>query len=593
MVALVVGTSCDLNQLDNPSKLSPTQADPDLLLNQVQVFTADFFYNVSDYGMQMTRMIHFYGPNFENGFTPLSFDYIWTTAYANVLVNAQALQPLATTNQLYMHSGMAKVLSAYVAMTLVDFFGDVPYSEALKATNLNPKADGGAAIYADAIAKLDEAIADFGQNEPKKPYDLFYGGNKTKWITLAKTLKLRAYMNMRLVDPSVNAKIQALVSANDLIDTDAENFVFQYSKNIANPDARHPYFIGNYLSGAGTFHNNWLMYNMVYDKATVAGGATAAVTEPVDPRTRYYFFRQNAQVTYDINLISCLPRPRPASYLYNPKWPFCTLKNSFDGSDLGYWGRDFGDATGVNPDTGARTNWGVYPIGGKFDDLSLKADPDYAGDEDHHQYMDASVPLTHTPDDHVDPVPNGPGDGLAGAGIAPMWMSSFTYFLLAEARNVGVISTGPTDAALLATAIDKSITSVMNFGAAATGGASNVPTPAIIANYKSIVATRMTNAAASASTRLDIIMREYWIAAFGNGVEPYNFYRRTAMPMLMQPPLSASPGLYYRSFTYPSVYVTRNSNATQKTSDAVKVFWDNNPASKLPSAAGADPGYIY
>ena len=54
MVALMVGTSCDLNQLDNPSKLNPGQADPDLLLNQVQVFTADFFYNIGDYGMQMT-----------------------------------------------------------------------------------------------------------------------------------------------------------------------------------------------------------------------------------------------------------------------------------------------------------------------------------------------------------------------------------------------------------------------------------------------------------------------------------------------------------------------------------------------------------
>src|SRR6185436_5482049 len=111
MLALVAGTSCDLNKQDNPSKLNPGQADPDLLVNQVQVFTADYFYNMSDFGMQMTRMVHFYGPNFENGFTPLSFDYIWTTAYANVLVNAKTVIPLADAGQLYMHSGMAKVLS--------------------------------------------------------------------------------------------------------------------------------------------------------------------------------------------------------------------------------------------------------------------------------------------------------------------------------------------------------------------------------------------------------------------------------------------------------------------------------------------------
>ena len=143
---------------------------------------------------------------------------------------------------------------------------------------------------------------------------------------------------------------------------------------------------------------------------------------------------------------------------------------------------------------------------------------------------------------------------------------------------MGILSGGDAAAGvLLAAGVTKSINYVMAFGSAAAAGATNIPTPAAITSYVTTVSTRYA-AAASGAPKLDLIMKEFWIASFGNGVEAYNNYRRTGKPAQMQIPLSANPGQYYRSFTYPSIYVTRNSNATQKTSDAVQVFWDNNPA---------------
>jgi hypothetical protein len=38
---------------------------------------------------------------------------------------------------------MGQVMEAYTIITLVDMFGDIPYSEALDPTNLNPKLDAG------------------------------------------------------------------------------------------------------------------------------------------------------------------------------------------------------------------------------------------------------------------------------------------------------------------------------------------------------------------------------------------------------------------------------------------------------------------
>ena len=75
-------------------------------------------------------------------------------------------------------------------------------------------------------------------------------------------------------------------------------------------------------------------------------------------------------------------------------------------------------------------------------------------------------------------------------------------------------------------------------------------------------------------------MSEYMIAAWGNGIEPYNNLRRTGSPKNVQLVVGVqSPGLFTRSFYYPSVFVNRNSNAPAQKSGAAanKVFWDNNP----------------
>jgi Susd and RagB outer membrane lipoprotein len=75
---------------------------------------------------------------------------------------------------------------------------------------------------------------------------------------------------------------------------------------------------------------------------------------------------------------------------------------------------------------------------------------------------------------------------------------------------------------------------------------------------------------------MNFIAREYWIAAFGNGVEAYNMYRRTGLPSGMQPTLDPNPGDFPRSWWYPQTYVTLNSNAEQKADLTTKVFWDKN-----------------
>jgi hypothetical protein len=54
-------------------------------------------------------------------------------------------------------------------------------------------------------------------------------------------------------------------------------------------------------------------------------------------------------------------------------------------------------------------------------------------------------------------------------------------------------------------------------------------------------------------------------------------YRRTNKPDNMQYTLEPNPGVFINSHLYPSVFVNRNINATQKSGVGVQVFWDKNP----------------
>jgi len=515
--------ACDLDKLDNPNSVSPSNSDVDYVLNQVQLSFASLFFGMSDYGMQMTRQQHFYGPTYEAGFSAQSFDGFWSTAYQGVLINTKTLIPAAEEKSLFMHAGIARVIEAYTLMSLVDYFGDVPYSEALDASNFNPVADDGSQVYAAAVTKLDEALANFAETSLAAPKnDLYYAGVKARWVTLTKTLKLRALLQTRLVDTGAKAAIEALVTENDLIDQIAEDFNFKYSNTIANPDSRHPYFTGDYLQGAGYYKSNFLMYQMYKAKPIV------------DPRIRYYFYRQVNATTTDVNKLSCISVDPPAHFL--PEWPFCAVGD-------GYWGRDFADFSGTPPDTFDRTAYGIYPAGGRFDGNFYQ--------------------------------PVAPTMGLQGAGILPIYNSANTYFMLAEAAltlgaNVGTAKTN------LLNGIQRSVDKAKSFTTSEVPSAL-VPSTTAVNNYKNYVGG-LYDAATTDDQRLEIIVKEYWISLFGNGIDAFNTYRRTGKPESMQAGLIANIGNAYRSFTYPSQYVTRNSNATQKPDNKVQVFWDTNPA---------------
>ena len=535
-VAMVFGSACNLDLLDNPNAVTSQNTDLNYLLNRIQIDYSTHFNQFSDPGMRLTRMLNQGAAIYDNAVSPGGRDGSWNTAYAGILADVQALIPLAETAKLFAHAGAARIIRASVLLTMVDSYGDIPYSDALNAENFNPKTDAGADVYAAALAELDKGIANMAATSSGKiTSDLYYGGDQDKWTRLANTLKLKAQLNRRLIDKAgATTAINGLIAGAKLISAPAQNFVFNYSTSQTNPDTRHPRYSGGYsATGGGDYQSNSYMGTIFSSKGVGL----------VDPRMRFYFYRQVGKNATDINQIRCIGNQKPAHYGASDVYCFPTT--------LGYWGRDHLSNEGIPPDGLLRTQWGLYPAGGRYDDD-----------------VNTGVALV---------------TGAAGKGYHPILMQSFVDFMLSESALT--LGTTGDARALLKSGIEKSMADVRSL---AMGSTEAGKITAFEASKTYVWATEVTkyvdkvladyDAAATADAKLNIIGTEYWIAAHGNGIEMYNLYRRTGKPANQQPGLDPNPGGFVRSYYYPTAFVARNSSAKQKGTATTPVFWDNNPA---------------
>jgi hypothetical protein len=170
--------SCETTELDlteNPNALSPDQADPDFFLNAIQIQFAYLTESFGNTAGQVTRIDYMSGRDYNNAYSPSNFDGRWSQAYQTIMLDIKQMNAIADEGGLTHHKGIGQVIEAHILMTLVDFFGDIPYTEALQgADNLNPVADSGASVYEAAIALLDDAIANFNSDASADPaFDMY------------------------------------------------------------------------------------------------------------------------------------------------------------------------------------------------------------------------------------------------------------------------------------------------------------------------------------------------------------------------------------------------------------------------------------
>lgn len=506
------------------------QADPSLLLNSVQLETRSIFSSASSIGGELTRMDYMFGRTYQDAFSPSSFNSIYGNAYNDMFSDATTLIKIAEDLNLYIHSGITKILKANTMITLVDYFGDMPDSDDLDGTELNPTLLDDELIYSKALDLLDEAIADLNNplTRDKPDSDLYFPIYSEEdrielWIRVANTIKLKAYLNM-----GYTQELFALIKDDNLITDPSHDFQFAYSTSANNPDSRHPGFSRNYRDDTNsTEYLSVSFMNMLLTDKPFS-----------DPRINYYIFRQ--VVPSDSEKNGCIAAYAPAHF--DEDDPYCLLPG-------GYWGRHHLVDDGI-PQESPYPTYGIYPAGGTFDD-------ELGGEANSNA-------------------------GLQGAGIEPILLSGFTHFMIAEAELMH--NNDENKARLsLETALEHSFNKVADFGANLATGTGFEITDSTISTYTSVVLDRFDNAPDN-TEKLRVIAREYYFALWGNGYEAYNLMRRTGFPDRednLQPARSSNPGNWPRSVYYPASMIELNENIEQKTNADFLIgpFWDPDKGS--------------
>jgi len=170
---------------------------------------------------------------------PDDYDGYWQDAYADALIDLKFLAK--SSNPAY--RGVAKALQAYVFQGLTDHFGDIPFSESLSGeiadgSILAPEFDNASDIYVGLTTLLDEAIADLSiaSSSDIGSEDFVYGGDVSKWLKFANSLKLRVLLRTSEAKPNGTA-IKALVANSSFIESasDVAAVPFQDKAGAYNP----------------------------------------------------------------------------------------------------------------------------------------------------------------------------------------------------------------------------------------------------------------------------------------------------------------------------------------------------------------------
>lgn len=477
----------------------------------------------------------------QNHFNTMYRDVLGPLKQAGIFLNSESesvsLSPGDQAKVKKSKQAIIELLSIYAWVNLVDSFGNVPYTEALKneagATVFQPKYDDAATVYDALATRLNAVLLTIDTGVDGYDNDAFYKGDMSKWKMLGNSLKLRMGLNLSetLSTPKGKALVESAVAAGVITDP-ANNFAFPYVDGlVSNPvyqnlvsSGRNDFVPADVYVNALKAKSDPRRFSFFAENKNKNLGTVSLITAPVSPNT-------SSTITFDAPLAN-VPTVGQAVFKKNTS---SNLKdNPEDDFILGYV-----QAAGSNFITlvrnaetlkvGDKVNVESY-IGGPYGNLASFAN---------YSHLTGSIKQADYP-----------GYLLESVEVK---------FMLAEAAARGY-SVGGTAATLYGNAVQASMD---QWNVDPTAAAAYITAnPYDAANWKKSIGTQA------------------WFAMFNRGIESWYFFRRLDYPILAVP--GNAEGLVYR-ITYSNNEYSTNTTNVKAAATAIggdkyttKIFWDKN-----------------
>jgi hypothetical protein len=140
---------------------------------------------------------------------------IWQSLYAGSLQDLRQVKALADEAGDQNLAAIAEVMQVYGFLFLTDFYGDVPYAEALDLAKFpTPKFQAQSEIYPALLTRLGAAagrIQPTGSSVGWADGDVIYNGDLDRWQEFANSLRLR--IAMRIADTPAGAQARTEFAA--------------------------------------------------------------------------------------------------------------------------------------------------------------------------------------------------------------------------------------------------------------------------------------------------------------------------------------------------------------------------------------------
>jgi hypothetical protein len=224
----------------NTNENAPSEVQPELLLRQV----------LYGYGDAMSYEGFVAGNLLSQHFSMIDFNLFdrhalsspqeggnpWPILYTALRDNETILELSRQNPAQAVYEGPALVMKAYLAMTLTDMYGDVPFSEAFSGRSTGvtkPAYDRQENIYSTIDDLLTDAVFVMNgyQGAQSLSGDILFNGDLQGWKKFANSLRLKALMKMSgPIDNDVIRDAFIFTAFTDpIIDENAENATFDFT----------------------------------------------------------------------------------------------------------------------------------------------------------------------------------------------------------------------------------------------------------------------------------------------------------------------------------------------------------------------------